>query len=318
MPSSASSWRELVPGLVLATVIAAIVWGVLRYAQVGALHGDTVDLVAPVAGARGIMKGSEVWLTGLRVGKVRSVEFQRATTDTASRVVVRLQVLAKYAPLIRHDSYAQIRTGGTLIGNPVIQISVGTNASAALGDGDTLQTRPQMDTEGISSQVALATRFFPEILANVRDIGAQMGEHGGTMGAIMGSDREQLQIVATRAGAVARAIGSGQGTVGLALRDGRAISRARAAMASADTLRALIGSGQTSAGRFRRDSTLLRDVRALLDEVSIVRSLLAEPRGTAGRALHDAAAYDQLTQLQRELSALMADIKRRPLRYVVF
>ena len=49
MPSSASSWRELVPGLIAATVIAAVVWIVLRYAQVGALHGDTMKLVAPVA-----------------------------------------------------------------------------------------------------------------------------------------------------------------------------------------------------------------------------------------------------------------------------
>jgi phospholipid/cholesterol/gamma-HCH transport system substrate-binding protein len=318
MPSSGSSWRELVPGLIVASLIAAIVWIVLRYAQVGALHGDTMELVAPVSGARGIMKGSEVWLVGFQVGKVKSVEFQPVSTDTTSRLIIRLDVLRKYAPLIRGDSYAQVRAGGTLIGSPVVHITAGTSATAALDDGDTLRTQPQLDTEGISSQVALATRFFPEILSNVRVIGAQLDSTDGTMGAIMGGDREQLSIVSARAGAVARAIGDGRGTVGLALRDGRAMARAQAAMARADTLRALLASDQTAAGRFRRDSTLLRDVRALLDEVTIVRSLLAEPRGTAGRALHDAAAYDQLTQLERELSALMADIKRRPLRYVVF
>lgn len=318
MSSSSSSWRELVPGLIAATVIVALVWGVLRYAQVGALRGDTMMLVAPMSGARGIMKGSEVWLTGVRVGKVRSVEFRPATIDTTSRVVVRLEVLRKYAPMMRLDSYAQIRTGGTLIGSPVVHISSGTNTARALRDDDTLRTKPQFDTEGISSQVAIATRHFPEILSNVEAIGTQMGATGGTVGAIMGSDRAQLGVVSARAGALARRIGDGRGTIGLALRDGGAIGRARAAMASADTLRALLASQGTSAGRFRRDSTLMRDVRALLDEVSIVRSLLAEPEGTAGRALHDAAAYDQLAQLERELSTLMADLKRRPLRYIVF
>lgn len=318
MSSSSASWRELVPGLIAAAVITALVWAVLRYAQVGALRGETMSLVAPVSSARGIMKGSDVWLTGVRVGKVRSVEFRPATVDTASRVIVKLDVRQRYAPLIREDSYAQIRTGGTLIGSPVLHISSGTNASRALTDGDTLKTQPQLDTEGISSQVALATRHFPEILSNVKAISGQMEVTGGTMGALMGSDREQLEVVSARAGALARRIGSGEGTVGLALRDGAAIGRARAAMASADTLRALLASEGTSAGRFRRDSSLVRDVRDLLDEVSIVRSLLAEPRGTAGRALHDAAAYDQIAQLERELSALMADIKRRPLRYIVF
>lgn len=318
MSSSPSSWRELVPGLIAAAVITVLVWAVLRYAQVGALRGDTLELVAPVASARGIMKGSEVWLTGVRVGKVRSVEFRSASVDTSARVIIRVDVRRQYAPMIRDDSYAQIRTGGTLIGSPVVHISTGTNAARALADGDTLKTEPQLDTEGISSQVALATRHFPEILTNVKAIGEQMGASGGTVGAIMGSDREQLNVVAARAGALARRIGSSQGTVGLALRDGGAVGRARAAMASADTLRALLAGEGTSAGRFRRDSTLARDVRALLDEVSIVRSLLAEPRGTAGRALHDAAAYDQIARLERELAALMTDIKRRPLRYIVF
>jgi hypothetical protein len=49
-----------------------------------------------------------------------------------------------------------------------------------------------------------------------------------------------------------------------------------------------------------------------------VRALLAEPRGMAGRALHDRAAYDQIERLERELGALMEDLRRNPLRYVVF
>jgi phospholipid/cholesterol/gamma-HCH transport system substrate-binding protein len=317
MPSS-SSWRELVPGLVLTFVLTATVWGVLRYAQVGALRGDKMELMAPVAGARGIMKGTDVWLDGYRVGKVKGVEFQPITADTTARLVVRLDVLRKFAPLIRRDSYAQIRSGGTLIGSPVVFIAAGTNAAPALRDGDTLRTQPQIDKEGITSQLALASRHFPEILSNVRVIGAQLDGANGTMGAFMGGDNAQFEVVSARAGAVARKIGDGRGTVALALRDGGVMARASGLMASADTLRALLASERSVAGRFRRDSTLLRDVRALLDEVSIVRAQLAEPRGTAGRALHDAAAYDQLAKLERELSALMADIKRRPLRYVVF
>jgi hypothetical protein len=96
------------------------------------------------------------------------------------------------------------------------------------------------------------------------------------------------------------------------------MARAQRAMAGADTLRALLGGTDGVVGRFRRDSTLLREVKALLDEVSIVRALLGEPRGTAGRALHDRAAYDRIAQLERELSALMTDLRKHPLRYVHF
>src|SRR4051812_10557444 len=100
MPATPSSWRGLLPGLVATTVLISIVYVVLRYAQVGQLHGDTMEIIAPVAAARGIMKGSDVWLVGFRVGKVKSVEFQPVSTDTASRLVIKLDVLRKYAPLI--------------------------------------------------------------------------------------------------------------------------------------------------------------------------------------------------------------------------
>ena len=323
MAASSSSWRELVPGLVSAGVIAGAIFGVLRYAQVGALRGDTIELVAPVAGARGIMKGSEVWLAGYRVGKVTGVEFRAPESDTTARLLVRLRVLTRHRALVRTDSYAQIRSGSTLIGSPVVYISPGTSAARPLADGDTLRTKPQFDTEGIGSQLALAARQFPEIMANVRVIGTQLAGAHGTAGALLEDDgRQQLTVVGERAGAVLRAIGKGDGTVGLALRDGAAargpVSRAQRAMASADTLRALLTGNVGSVGRFRRDSTLTREVKSLLDEVSIVRALLAEPRGTAGRALHDRAAYDQIERLERELRALMEDLRRNPLRYVVF
>lgn len=310
------------PGLVTAVVITATVVAVLRYAQVGALRGDTIELVAPVAGARGIMKGSEVWLAGYRVGQVTGVEFRDASADTSARLLVRLKVLEKHRALVRDDSYAQIRTGSTLIGSPVVYIAPGSADARRLEDGDTLRTRPQMDTEGISSQVALASRQFPEIIANVRTIGVQLTGAHGTAGALLGDGQEQLEVVGSRAGAVLRAIGGGDGTVGLALRDAEAgtgpAARARRAMAGADTLRALLTGTTGGVGRFRRDSTLMREVQSLLNEVSIVRALLGEPRGTAGRALNDRAAYEQIAQLERELGALMADLRAHPLRYVAF
>lgn len=311
-------WRELVPGLAVSAGLALVAWLVLRYGQVGAMRGDTIELVAPVASARGIMRGSEVWLAGYPIGKVRNVEFRGLEADTTARLVMRLQISARHRTQLRRDSYAQIRSGANLIGNPVVFILPGSPEAPLLADGDTLRTRPQIDPESFSSQVALASRHFPEIIGNVKLINAQLNASEGTLGALLGDNTGRLQVVSARAGAVARKIGAGDGTVGLALGRGGLATRAQAAMAQADTLRALLASSETSAGRFRRDSTLAIQVRALLDEVSIVRARLDAPAGTAGRALQDRAIFEQLAGLERELGALMADIKRRPLRYVVF
>jgi hypothetical protein len=89
-------------------------------------------------------------------------------------------------------------------------------------------------------------------------------------------------------------------------------------MARADSVRALLASDRTSFGRFRRDSTLLREVADIRNEIDIVRARMASPDGTLGRLRADSAVFDALAGVQREMAALFADIRRRPLRYIRF
>ena len=45
---------------------------------------------------------------------------------------------------------------------------------------------------------------------------------------------------------------------------------------------------------------------------------LADSRGTAGRVLHDSAAFSALGDAHREMTLLLADLKKHPLRYNPF
>jgi hypothetical protein len=71
-------------------------------------------------------------------------------------------------------------------------------------------------------------------------------------------------------------------------------------------------------GRFRRDSTLKAAVADIQNELSIVRAMLNDARGTAGRVKQDRAIVEALMEAERELGAIMADIRRRPFRYLNF
>jgi hypothetical protein len=109
------------------------------------------------------------------------------------------------------------------------------------------------------------------------------------------------------------------GTIGLALGARTSIlDQAHRAMARADSVRALLASNNTSLGRFRRDSTLMRNVADIRNELDIVRARMASPTGTLGRARADSALFQAIAGTQREMTLIMADIKRRPLRYIHF
>lgn len=313
----ARNWRTLLPGLIALGATVGAAMGVLMFARVGALHGSTVPLYTRTSEARGVIKGTAVWLSGQKVGQVKKVELLPPGTDTSTRVLIAMDVLEAHLKYIRKDARAQIRAGGTLIGAPVVYLSSTTTASPPVGPGDTLTSLPQGDPEGVASRIAHASRDFPAIIQNVKELRAELNRSAGTTGAFLNGEELQLDVVKNRGMRLAHRAVRGDGTIGRAL-SGDATSRAKVALARADSVRTLVSSGATVIGRFRSDTSLLRTVASVRDEISVARLLLDEPRGSAGRVLRDRAMVTELKGVERELGALLADIRAHPIRYVHF
>lgn len=314
------NWRSLLPGIIAIVVIVVGVTAVLSFARVGALHGSTIRVYSSMAEARGVMKGTPVWLEGQPVGQVLRVEFLPPSSDSNSNVLVVMDLLKRDAKFVRRDAVAQITSGGTLIGAPVVYLSTSGSNAPLIADGDTLHSVPQGDPEGVASRIAVASRDFPAIIANVKDIRGQLSSVQGTTGALLNDDELRIDLARSRSTKLADRALHGTGTIGRVLNGGteRATSRATHALAEADSLRTLVTSDRSVVGRFRRDTSLMRTVTSLRNEVSIAKAMLAEPRGTAGRVLYDSAMTRQLTAAEKELAALMADLRAHPMRYIAF
>ena len=315
------AWSDVRGGLLAILAIAAVSVATLKFARVGALHGGTIRLYALVGEARGILKGSEVWLSGQKIGKVADIRFRSpAEADSTARLVLELEVLDDYQKLMHRDAVAQIRSGGSVIGAAVVYLTPGTLAAPLLRGNDTLRAKEQLDLEGSTSGFAAATRELPGIMKNVKELRQELSATQGTLGAVLNqglAERGPMSETGERASRLLRRAQSRRGTVGLALSGGLGV-RANRVLARTDSVRALLSSPAASLGRFRRDSTLLAEVTDIRNELSIVRTLLDEPRGTAGRVMRDSAVTSALGDAQREMGLLVADIKKHPLRYNPF
>jgi hypothetical protein len=228
-------------------------------------------------------------------------------------LVLVLDVLEAHRQVIRQDSRR-------LIAAPVVAIGPGTMGARVVQEGDTLRAGAQADVEGIMGRFGEASREFPAVIADVKRVNQQLRNPGGTIGAF-GSERGGVELAAVRArgGRLAASVAQGRGTLGrlLAGREGL-MARAQTVLARADSVQQLVGSTRAALGRFRRDSTLQATVRDIQQELSTVRTLLEEARGSAGRFQRDSAIVRELTETQREMGAIMADIRRRPFRYLNF
>jgi phospholipid/cholesterol/gamma-HCH transport system substrate-binding protein len=312
------SWSDLRGGLIACIAIVALAFVILKYSRVGALRGDTFRVYALVGEARGVTKGSEVWLSGQKIGKITDIRFRPpASTDTTKRIAIEMEVTERFRRMLRRDAVAQIRAGGSVIGPPVVYLSPGTARAAALQPDDTVRTLSQADVEGATGQFARASKEFPVIIGNVKVLAAQLQTTQGTLGALMngpgGGELERARIRATQ---LTNRL-TGGGTAGLILAGGLS-TRAQRVMSRVDSVRALLASRNSSFGRFRRDSTLLNDVADIRNELTLIRASLDQPRGTAGRTLHDSALTNSLGEVERQMTLLFADIKKHPLRYISF
>jgi ABC-type transporter Mla subunit MlaD len=310
-----------VVGTVAVIVLTGVGFAVLVYARIGGLHGSTFRLYALTDQARGVIRGSEVWLGGQKVGVVKDISFMPPSAPVNNRVLISMDVLSNAQQGIRLNSTAQVRAGSTLIGSPVVYLTIGTPEQRAVMQGDTLRALPQSDIETMTSEFALASRQFPEIISNIKLINQQLHSTQSTLGAF-GIERGGAELQRTRSQAtqLLSRMARPTGTIGLALSsDSPLAERAKRVMARADSVRALLGAeNRSSLGRFRRDSTLFREVADIRNELDIIRARLASPNGTLGRARTDSALFDAIASTQREMTLIMADIHRRPLRYIHF
>ena len=309
-------WRELKGGLIAVALIAAIIVSILAFARVGALHGKKVTLYVVTDEAPGVLSGTEVWLSGEKDGLVTDITFRPPGTDTLERLLIKTEVLAKALPNIRHDSYAQIRPGGTLIGTPIIFISAGTASSPPVKEGDTLVARSLAGVGSVAEGAATLAPQLGALVSSAKSVSAKISQPVGTIGNLRTGGLEDLpDITAGITSLNSRA--RGNGSVASALR-GDLQRRATQTLATADSIKMLVGSNKGNIGRFRKDSTLGTRAAHVLAELDTLRLLLTSPLGTIAAVHSDSVLARKLDEQHELMAALMKDIKSHPTRYIKF
>jgi hypothetical protein len=315
------AWKDLGIGIAAACLVTGGAMAILFFGRVGTLKGKTFRIYVTTDAARGLIKGSDVWLDGQRVGLVKRISFRPPTTTQKERLVLALDVLDFARGHVRADTRVQIRAGGNVIGNQVVYLSSGSATQQGLADGDTLRGGQQTDMEGMTSDAALASKEFPRILENVTLLAAGLRSIEGTLGAFGLDTMSNRRIAAlkARSGRIKDQLSDSRGSVRLAFRaKDHLLARAVQAMARVDTVRVLMTSDRQSIGRFRRDSTLIREIAQLREEVAEVQRLAADPSGTIGRIRSDSAITRSIHRDLMALDSLMADMRKHPFRYIVF
>lgn len=310
-------WKNLAIGLIGLAGVIGLGVSVLLFARIGAIRGPKVAIYVTAASATGVLKGTDVTISGKKAGRVKNITFLPLDADTTSRLLLEVELMADALPILRRDSYADIHPSGTIIGAPVVDLAAGSTRAPPLQEGDTLYANPQIAPETVANRVAalgnefgLATQEWRSLMANVR--GAQ-----STFGALRVEGPRDMAAFRAQTSRLLRRVEAGRGTLG-AMQSGELQARANRVVATLDTLTALLDSERGNIGRFRRDTTLIGELEKARTEAAAVATALSEARGAAGRMQHDRALARELTGIGTELDLLIEDLKKNPQRYLSF
>ena len=307
-------WRELKTGVIAFAAIVGGALSILLFARVGALHGDTTDIYVVTDDAPGVLAGTEVWLSGQKVGLVKDIHFRPPSTDTLERLAIHLEVLSKHMHFIRRDAWADIRPGGNLIGSPVVWISSGTSKVRALNPGDTLIEISTGKMQPVGDRISALGNRMTMLADSGGKVLRLLQSQAGTAGRLVGSGWPKVTRQTDQLARIARKASRGDGSLGLILH-GELGSHVASIRATKDSIALLLSSGNGNVGRFRRDSALKNEIAHLQAQVDSLRAISASRTGI-GRMKTDSALTKEMARIRVELAALMADIKKHPLRYL--
>ena len=314
--SSYITWDQLKVGVLILVALVIIAASIVKLGQAGNLFGKRYRLVAYVASASGLRVGGQVTVAGQVAGSIKDIKFLPPDTDTTRNLKMVLEVDRKLSEQVRQDSRAKIQTSG-LLGDKLVDISVGTPPNRALHEGDTLIVVPSIDYEAVVQQ---ASGAIAEVVRLTRDLskvtgGINRGE--GTLGQLVTNRQlyDQLNATLLRTSSLMARMENPRGTVGRLLDDPALYNSLTRMIAGADTVLSHINSGTGSVGKLLRDDTLYVHLNSVVARADSLVSTMASGKGTVSKLFNDQQLYDQLVKTVTELNNVLIEVRRDPRRY---
>jgi phospholipid/cholesterol/gamma-HCH transport system substrate-binding protein len=315
--SSTLTWDQLRVGLVILFSVLIIGVAIYKLGEAANLFAKRYELIAYLPDANGLKEGGSVMVAGQLAGVVKKIDFLPVDADTTRNLKLTLAIDEGVREQIRRDSRGKLRTLG-LLGDKVFDITPGTPRTQPLVPGDTVTTVVALDYEAIIAQASSAVTDMVGLTKDLRAITGGIVRGEGSIGQLVTNRAlyDQLNGTLTRANTMLASFQNPNGTVGKMLNDPTLYNRLTGVIGSTDSLVIAINSSKGTAGLLLRDSTLYRNLVGITKGADSLMKAIAGGQGTAGKLLTDQTLYDQLNKLVTDLSAILADIRKDPSKYM--
>lgn len=252
----------------------------------------------------GLSPSSEVTINGLKVGKIKSIDF----LDNSGNLVVTFSIDDDFP--FSKNSEARIY-GGDIIGGKSLAIIPDYDSSAGLAkSGDTLRgDKEEGIMELVNDRLTPLQRKLENTIVSADSMLTAITEilNDSTRNNIRGTFRNLDATVSSFKITANELQGIVQG-------NSEKLDRT---FTNLDEMSTNFNKFSDTLSRMNI-SKMTNDLEGVIADFEQISSNLQEGRGTAGKLLQDDAVYDNLDRATKQLEQLLQDIKLNPKRYVHF
>lgn len=270
-------------GMYVAIGVTVLISAVFVLGSKSGLFTRKSELYAYFDDINGLVVGAPVRLAGLDVGRVSQITFP---DDLAERQAqVELSIQDRFMPRLRSDSSAFIDSKG-LLGDKLINLSIGSPNKPALKDGETIETRKAVTIDQLTKKV-------DEVVSSITQVTDRAGAVLETFAAEQ--TKTDLQQIVHSFAAIMEGVEKGDGVAHRLIYDER----------YADDVAGLLGEAHHS----------MSALRSAIERVQAVAAEIESGHGTLHELIYGKTGAATLADLQTaaaELTQLMRAVRNEP------
>lgn len=232
------------------------------------------DLVAEFTEVAGLLPGSTVRLAGVQIGRVKRVTLPEAP---GGKVRVTLNIARRFAERIRKDSVATIETQG-LLGDKLVEISLGGPTAPALKPGEFLATREPIELGRLAGESLEVFKRVTALSANLNSTVEALNKSGAVDA--LSATLRSTQRAAEQIGRVTQQVEEGKGWLhALVYEEPEALRQLQALLTSTERLLARAEQGDHAVAVLLSAESG-RAARRLLEAVESLSEMTEKVKGS--------------------------------------
>ncbi|MDX9859005.1 MAG: MlaD family protein [candidate division Zixibacteria bacterium] len=300
-------WGNLKTGILLLVATVLLFWASFTGGG-SSIFQPKNEFVAFFGNVNGLLPGAPVWMSGVEVGNVKSVQFVNISPDKQVRLVCRVEESVWH--MVTEDATVHLGTIGFL-GDKYVEVVPGSKDKPVIADGDTLTTVPVADASALFESGERAFDNVGGLVNNLDTLLGRMNAGEGTLGKLA-TDAELYRNMTALLANLTKL------TADLQRNQERIVSSIEKTGDALERVSVQATENTGTLGRMMNDPKLYDNLAATSARLDTIMTYIQNAEGSLGLLVQDTGLYIEMVNLLHRTNNLVADIERNPRKYLKF